>query len=93
MKNIMEKTADVEFNPRYDMSARDLLKILNENGSGAGAVIGGFRFGYMQGYKAAKAETRGNKKAVIEMVAAINNEQAIQRIYNLVYYFYMKGDE
>lgn len=94
MKNIMDKIAKVKINPRYDISVADTMKILEgNNGDMVGTCFDGFRIGYLQGCKAAKAETRGYKKAIIEMLTAINKEQAIQRIYNLVQYFYEKDEK
>lgn len=38
-------------------------------------------------------EDNGYKDCITGMLKTINNGRSIQRIYNLVYYLYMKGDE
>lgn len=57
MKDIMKKIAEVKVNPCYDIPGENVLEIMDKSGSKkAAAVINGFRIGYLQGYKAAKAE-------------------------------------
>lgn len=62
MKNIMEKIAGVKINPCYDAPGENVLEVADKSGNRIEAVINGFRFGYLQGYKAAKAEMRRTSK-------------------------------
>ena len=62
MKNIMEKIAGVKINPCYDAPGENVLEVADKSGSRIEAVTDGFKFGYLQGYKAAKAEMRRKEK-------------------------------
>ena len=45
-------------NPYYDMRVKDLQEIYENSQSVFDCIANGFRFGYLQGVKAAKAEIR-----------------------------------
>lgn len=62
MKNIMEKIAGVKINPCYDVPGENVLEVADKSGNRIEAVINGFRFGYLQGCKATKAEMRRTSK-------------------------------
>lgn len=46
--------------PGYDMRVSNLQDILEESKDPYDLIVNGFRFGYMQGMKAAKAEMKRN---------------------------------
>lgn len=59
-KTVKERTANVKINPNYDATCKDFIEIwqLNEPYE---VLCTAFRFGYLQGAKAAKKELGGAK--------------------------------
>lgn len=58
-KNMMDQINKVKVNRRYDMSFGNILDLLEDSGGDQVRLLcKGFRFGYLQGVKAAKAEAR-----------------------------------
>ncbi len=60
VKNTM-KVADSalgKVNPKYDLTQKNWIDIVESSGNLFDAAKNGFRFGYMQGVKAARAERR-----------------------------------
>lgn len=55
--NLARKASGV-INVKYDIFANNVVDIYQESDSVYDAIINGFRFGYMQGVKAAKAEMK-----------------------------------
>lgn len=63
MKNIIEKITYIagKINRRYDATAEDIVQIVSNSKSQWDLICYSFRYGYMQGYKAALAEHKKNK--------------------------------
>ena len=63
IKNVVKKADSLigTINPRYDMTINNVKEIHDMYGGSFETICCSFRFGYMQGMKAAKAEM---KKAV-----------------------------
>ena len=64
MKNVVMKTKTMAgtINWRYDMTYNNMLEIYSAYGKGFDAMCCAFRFGYMQGMKAAKAEQKRKER-------------------------------
>lgn len=58
MKNIYKMIEKVKTDPAYTMTGPQLFEIANHSEDRYSHVYDGFRFGYLQGMKAAKAERR-----------------------------------
>lgn len=60
-KNIMEAIEAVTetIDPCYDMSIRSMKDIYGNSRDSHDLIYNGFRYGYLQGMKAAKAEMKG----------------------------------
>lgn len=60
VKNVVEKAKSVteKINPYYDMSFENMREIYNTYGGNFEVICCSFRFGYLQGIKAAKAEMK-----------------------------------
>ena len=58
MKNVVEKSKSTlgKINPHYDISVLNVKEIYEKSSSPFDMICTGFRFGYIQGMKAAKAE-------------------------------------
>ena len=64
IKNTVQKADSIigQINPYYDMTVNNAKEIHEVYGGGLDAICCSFRFGYLQGMKAAKAELkRGGK--------------------------------
>lgn len=60
VRNTMElaQKANKVINKNYDIYGKNIMEITSESNNSVDMVVNGFRFGYMQGYKAAKAEMK-----------------------------------
>lgn len=60
VKNTMQlvRAANDAINIRYDIGAEHVIDIKNANTNIFSMIIDGFKFGYMQGLKAARAEQK-----------------------------------
>ena len=60
VKNVVSKASTIieTINPRYDISCENIREIHDIYGGSFEAICCSFRFGYMQGMKAAKAEEK-----------------------------------
>lgn len=60
VKNTMQliEGAIKEIDVRYDMSAGNIYDIYEASSNSVDMICNGFRFGYMQGMKAARAEMK-----------------------------------
>lgn len=60
MKSAIQKANEAisKINPRYDMKQKEIEEIYENIDSPIKAICVSFRFGYLQGIKAAKAEMR-----------------------------------
>lgn len=60
MQNIIEKSKLMigKINPRYDMQIKEIDEICKNSENPIDMIYDGFRFGYLQGMKAAKAEMK-----------------------------------
>ncbi len=60
MQNVMEKSKSVigKINPYYDMRMSNVKEIYENSANSFDMICTSFRFGYLQGMKAAKAEMR-----------------------------------
>ena len=54
---LIEKSME-KIHPKYDLCSSNLQDILEEGRDPYDLIVNGFRFGYMQGMKAAKAEMK-----------------------------------
>lgn len=52
------KSSIGNIDPRYDMGTENIMDILEHGSNEFDLIVNGFRFGYMQGTKAAKAKTK-----------------------------------
>lgn len=59
-KNVMLKIKEAKkiINPYYDVRIRDAQEIICQTTGSIDLVVNGFRLGYLQGHKAAKAEMK-----------------------------------
>ena len=64
VKNTMRlvRVANNYINIYYDIEAEHVIDIKNANTDPCAMIIDGFKFGYMQGLKAARAEQNAAKK-------------------------------
>lgn len=53
-KSIIEKVKNLHVNPRYDATCKDLTELMELSGNMFLATTMAFRYGYLQGSKAAK---------------------------------------
>lgn len=61
-KNIIEKVKGLKINPYYTLSYQNMVELIEKYSRDACALMtNSFKFGYLQGYKAARAEM-GEKK-------------------------------
>lgn len=60
-RTVKEKIANVKVNPRYDASFKDTVEVLRLSKEPFEMFHIAFRFGYLQGSKAAKKELGGLK--------------------------------
>lgn len=60
IKNVLEKAESMsgKINPKYDITDQQADELYHDSRNSYEAVINAFRFGYLQGMKAAKAEMR-----------------------------------
>lgn len=62
VKDVMRKIDEVNIDPKYDMGAAQIKEIAKRsNGQPYNMLFCGFRFGYFQGMKAAKAEQKAKE--------------------------------
>lgn len=63
MKNVTEKIAESRRikNPKYDLTYPEILCLMKKENNLFGTIADSFHVGYLQGYKAAKAQSRGVK--------------------------------
>lgn len=59
-KNVVEKADSIleTLNPKYDMTCQDMREIQNTYSGSYDAIYCSFRFGYLQGMKAARSEMK-----------------------------------
>lgn len=64
MKNVIEKAEAMKgkINPYYDLRYGETMEIYGNSSDPFALIVNSFRFGYMQGMKAAKAEMKANKR-------------------------------
>lgn len=60
LKSVKEKveTSKIKINPRYDINTLEMLDLCKQEGATVEAAFLAFKYGYIQGTKAAKAEMR-----------------------------------
>ena len=60
IKNAVQKANSIigQINPRYDMTVNNVKEIHEVDGGSFDTICCSFRFGYLQGMKAAKAEMK-----------------------------------
>lgn len=60
MRNVMESSKSIigKINPYYDMRMSNIKEIYENSANPIDMICTSFRFGYLQGMKAAKAEMR-----------------------------------
>lgn len=58
VKNAMKLTKSVRVNPMYSMTTENMEEIKKASTNSFYMMVNSFRFGYMQGMKAAKAEMK-----------------------------------
>lgn len=58
VKNTIQLTKTVKVNPRYSMTTENMEDIKEASSNSFYMMVNSFRFGYMQGMKAAKAEMK-----------------------------------
>lgn len=65
MKNVVEKakTMHGKINPRYDLRVNEIVEIYDTYGGNFDVICCSFKFGYLQGMKAAKAEMKKGQTA------------------------------
>lgn len=65
IKSVYTSIAGFEINEKYDMTSTHVFEIEEHSGGYYDAICDSFKFGYLQGMKAAKAEMkRRNKQKV-----------------------------
>lgn len=58
IKDVLKKAEAVKISQRYDISCAQVVEIYQGSGDWYRAISNGFKIGYMQGMKAARAEMR-----------------------------------